>query len=62
MFRFTIREMMILLAIAPLCLGAAYRIAKPEIIREWRQWTRQGPPGWKDDGGEIYYFHPDDSK
>ena len=60
--RFKLRTLLIVLALGPPVLWAGYRIGKPAIIQEWRQWTRQGPPGWKDDGGEIYYYTPDDYK
>ena len=60
--QFRLRTLLIVLALGPPVLGLTYWEFKPEVIQAWRQWTRQGPPGWKDDGGEIYYYHPDDDK
>jgi len=60
--RFRLRTLLIVLAFGPPALGLGYWRFKPEVIQAWRQWTRQRPPGWKDDGGEIYDYHPDDYK
>ena len=60
--QYRLRTLLIALAIAPPALWAAYRIGKPSILHEIRQWTRPVAPGRKDNGGEIYYYHPDDDK
>ena len=52
--RYRLRTLLIVLALGPPVLGLAYWRFKPDVVQAWRQWTRQGPPGWNDDGGEIY--------
>jgi len=58
--KYSLRSLMIVVLVAPPLLALAYWTVRPHVLHEWRQIMRAGPPGWVDDGSEIYYFAADE--
>jgi hypothetical protein len=54
--KYSLGSLMIVVTVGPPLLALVYWGIRPHIIDDWRHIMRVGPPGWVDDGGEIYYF------
>jgi len=58
--RFRLRTLLIVLVLGPPAIAIGAWAARPKLLHAWREYRRELPPGVVDDGGEIYYYQPDE--